>query len=89
MLVAALPDPEVEVVEPHPHAEAITLAAAMPNVRYLPELTGHYDLLIVTDEFEHVPDPIGLPVSTSPICALAASILMAISFVPAIACHLP
>ena len=62
---AALPQASVEVVEPHPHAAAIALAAETPNVRYVPELTGDYDLVITTDVFEHVPDPIALAASTA------------------------
>ena len=58
----ALPPASVEVVEPHPHPAAIALALAQhaPNVRYVPELSEENDLLIATDVFEHVPDPIGL-----------------------------
>jgi hypothetical protein len=62
---AALPQASVEVVEPHPHPAAIALAAGTPNVRFVSELTGDYDLLIATDVFEHVPDPIALAASTA------------------------
>ena len=58
LLGAALPKAQVELVEPHPHAAAIALAAYTPNVRYVLELTGSYDLLIATDVFEHVPIPL-------------------------------
>lgn len=62
---AALPQASVEVVDPHPHPAAIALAAHTPNVRFVPELSGPYDLLIATDVFEHVPDPIALAASTA------------------------
>jgi site-specific recombinase XerC len=74
LLGSAMCDKQVEVVEPHPHAAAIALAAATPNVRNVPELTGHYVLLIATDVFTHVPDPIDLAFSTTRICAGVASI---------------
>jgi len=86
---AALPHALVEVVEPHPHPAAIALAAATPNVRFVPDLTGDYDLLIGTDVFEHVPDPIGLAASTASHLRIGGSYLIANCFKPVIACHLP
>jgi hypothetical protein len=89
LLGAALPEAQVEVVEPHPHAAAIALAAETPNVRYVPELSGSYDLLVATDVFEHVPDPIGLAVATAAHLPIGGTYLMANCFAPVIACHLP
>lgn len=89
MIGAALPEAQVEVVEPHPHAAAIALAADTPNVRYVPELTDSYDLLIATDVFEHVPDPIGLAAATADHLPGGGLYLMANCFAPVIACHLP
>ena len=86
---AALPQASVEVVEPHPHPAAIALAADTPNVRFVPELTGDYDLLIATDVFEHVPDPIALAASTAIHLRIGGRYLIANCFAPVIACHLP
>ena len=86
---AALPKSSVEVVEPHPHPAAIALAASTPNVRYVPELTGEYNILIATDVFEHVPDPIGLAASTATHLRIGGRYLIANCFAPVIACHLP
>jgi hypothetical protein len=89
LLGEALPEAQVEVVEPHPHAAAIALAAETPNVRYVPELSGSYDLLVATDVFEHVPDPIGLAAATAAHLPIGGTYLMANCFAPVIACHLP
>jgi hypothetical protein len=89
LLGAALPDAQVEVVDPHPHSAAIALAAKTKNVRFVPELTGNYDLLIATDVFEHVPDPIGLAATTAAHLRIGGSYLMANCFSPVIHCHLP
>ena len=89
LLGAALPEGQVEVVEPHPHPAAIALSANTPNVRYIPELTGSYDLLIATDVFEHVPDPIGLVASSAAHLRIVGVYLMANFFAPVMACHLP
>ena len=86
---AALPQASVEVVEPHPHPAAIALAEDTPNVRFVPELTGDYDLLIATDVFEHVPDPIALAASTARHLRIGGRYLIANCFAPVIACHLP
>ena len=86
---AALPKSSVEVVEPHPHPAAIALAASTPNVRYVPELTGEYNILIATDVFEHVPDPIGLAASTASHLRIGGRYLIANCFAPVIKCHLP
>ena len=85
----ALPDTCVEIVEPHPHPAAIALADTTPNVRYVTELVGSYDLLIATDVFEHVPDPIGLVSSTSAHLRPGGFYLIANCFSPVIKCHLP
>jgi hypothetical protein len=84
-----LPDTQVEVVEPHPHPAAIALAASTPNVRFVPELSGEYDLLIATDVFEHVPDPIGLAAETAEHLCIGGQYLIANCFQPVIKCHLP
>jgi hypothetical protein len=89
LLGTALPEAEVEVVEPHPHPAAIALAAKTPNVRYVSELSGSYDLLIATDVFEHVPDPIGLATTNASHLRIGGTYLMANCFDPVILCHLP
>lgn len=89
LLGAALPASQVEVVEPHPHPAAIALAEETANVRFVPELCGEYDLLIATDVFEHVPDPIGLAAQTAAHLGPKGAYLMANCFRPVIRCHLP
>ena len=89
LIGAALPGTQVEVVEPHPHPAAIALAEQTPNVRYVPELSGVYDLMIATDVFEHVPDPIGLALSTASHLCVGGRYLIANCFAPVIKCHLP
>ncbi|MDP2178678.1 class I SAM-dependent methyltransferase [Methylicorpusculum sp.] len=84
-----LPSAQVEVVEPHPHPAAIALAASTPNVRFIPELTDEYDLLIATDVFEHVPDPLWLCAQTAKHLRVGGHYLMANCFHPVIKCHLP
>lgn len=85
----ALPNAQIEVVDPHPHPAAIALAASTPNVRFVPKLIGEYDLLIATDVFEHVPDPIGLVADTAKHLRVGGGYLIANCFHPVIRCHLP
>jgi len=89
MIGERCPDTEVHIVEPHPHARAVLLAQQTPNVRYVSELEGEYDMLIATDLFEHVPDPLAMVESTANHLRLHGEYLIANSFWPVIACHLP
>ncbi len=89
MIGTALPDTQVEVVEPHPHPAAIALASTTPNVRFVSDLSRSYDLIIATDVFEHVPDPIGLVYETAHHLHIGGLYLMANCFSPVIKCHLP
>lgn len=85
----ALPDTQVEVIDPYPHPAAIALAADTPNVSFVPELSGHYDILIATDVFEHVSDPIKLAAETASHLPVGGQYLIANCFAPVILCHLP
>lgn len=80
---------EVEVIEPHPHPAAIERSAATANVRYRLALTGEYDILIATDVFEHVPDPLALVEQTAHHLRVGGYYLIANCFWPVIRCHLP
>lgn len=85
----ALPNVIVEVVDPYPHPAAIALAKSTPNVQFVPELSGEYDILIATDVFEHVPDPIGLAAQTVTHLRNGGQYLIGNCFAPVILCHLP
>lgn len=88
MIGASCADVEVHVVEPHPHAVAVSEAQHTPNVRYVPELSGEYDVLIATDVFEHVPDPLALVEATAAYLREGGEYLIANCFRPVIRCHL-
>lgn len=85
----ALPSSEIHVVEPHPRSIAKAMTADTPNVTFVAELQGEYDLLIVTDVFEHVPDPLGLCADTATHLKVGGQYLIANCFLPVIKCHLP
>lgn len=89
MIGTACPRAQVEVIEPHPHPAAIARAEETPNVRYAGELTGDYDILIATDVFEHVPDPIALMQETAGFLSREGRYLTANCYRPVIRCHLP
>ncbi len=89
MIGAACPTAVVEVIEPHPHPLAIQRARRSPNVRYRPALDGEYDILIATDVFEHVPDPLGLAWESAAALRPGGRYLIANCFQPMILCHLP
>jgi hypothetical protein len=89
MIGKACPNAQIEIIEPYPHPEAIRRAEEVTNVNYCPQLTGDYDLLIATDVFEHVPDPIALVQATAKHLKLNGTYLIANCFYPVVLCHLP
>lgn len=89
MIGAALPNSSVEVIEPHPNPVAIARAEKTSNVRYRPELVDDYDILVATDVFEHVPDPLQLLYETAQHLRVGGQYLIANCFFPVIHCHLP
>lgn len=89
MIGAALPDTSVEVIESYPHPVAITRAEKTANVRYRPEMVGDYDVLLATDVFEHVPDPLQLLYKTARHLRIGGHYLIDNCFYPVIRCHLP
>lgn len=89
MIGKRCPDTQVDIIEPHPHPLAIRLAEGTPNVRYLPTFSQNYDILIATDVFEHVPDPLALTAQAATALKIGGSFLIANCFYPVIRCHLP
>lgn len=85
----ALPSSEIHVVEPHPRSIAMAMTADTPNVTFVTDFQGEYDLLIATDVFEHVPDPLGLCAETATHLRVGGQYLIANCFLPVIKCHLP
>ena len=83
------PEAEVHVIEPHPQKTAVALAEKTENVRYMPELQGRYDVLVATDVFEHVTDPLLLVESTAGHLRMNGQFVIANCFWPVILCHLP
>lgn len=55
----------------------------------MPDFDGEYDVVIATDVFEHVPDPLALVYETAKHLRFNGHYLMANCFQPVILCHLP
>lgn len=89
MVGRACPSCDVEVIEPHPFDAAIDLAQEVPNAQFKENLTGEYDILVATDVFEHVSDPLGLVAATGKHLSPGGQYLIANCFWPVIECHLP
>ena len=88
MIKKKLPDTQVDVIEPHSHGLAAEKGRER-RVNFCDELSGEYDILIATDVFEHVEDPLSLVESTAAHLAPGGRYLMANCFFPVIKCHLP
>jgi len=89
MIGELCPETSIDVIERYPHPVAIARAEQTPNVRYRSTLGSSYDILIATDVFEHVPDPLGLVSDTASALTPGGRYLIANCFFPVILCHLP
>jgi len=89
MIAKSCPDAEVVIIEPHPHQLAIERIKNIPNLSYKKKLEGNHDILIATDVFEHVLDPLALVAETSGYLNQNGHYLIANCFEPVIKCHLP
>jgi len=89
MIALDLPLCFIDVVEPHAHPIALARANKTNNVRYVNYMEDTYDILIATDVFEHVPDPIKLVYETAQHLTVGGRYLIANCFHPIIHCHLP
>lgn len=89
MIAESCPETFIEVIEPHPHKLAIEKSKEFNKLIYKNNLDGEYDILIATDVFEHVSDPLGLVAETSMFLNKEGFYLIANHFQPIIKCHLP
>lgn len=80
---------EVEIIEPHPHAVAAGRVNHVSNVCYVEKMSGIYDIIIATDVFEHVPDPLSMVAESAEFLRTGGKYLIANCFYPEIHCHLP
>jgi ubiquinone/menaquinone biosynthesis C-methylase UbiE len=89
MIAKSCPNAEIEIIEPHFHQLAFEKTKHYKNISYKKKLTGKYDILIATDVFEHVPDPLALINETSISLKDKGKYLIANCFLPVLKCHLP
>lgn len=79
----------VDLFEPHPHRSSLGFSAELVNLRHVAQLYGPYDVIIATDVFEHVTDPLAEVEKTSLHLKPGGRYLIANCFYPVIKCHLP
>lgn len=83
------PQSQVEVVDPYPRPEALRQSDRYENLAFPATLQGEYDVIIATDVFEHVTDPVGLAHEVGSHIPVGGRFLTANHFAPSIKCHLP
>jgi trans-aconitate methyltransferase len=84
----ALPNTQIEIIDPHPNP-AVKKYRSFKNVKFAKRFTGKYDLIIATDVFEHLSDPIIDLKKTGKYLHGGGYYLIANCFEPVIMCHLP
>ncbi|TVR99360.1 MAG: class I SAM-dependent methyltransferase [Rhodospirillales bacterium] len=89
MIAAQCPHTDVEIVDPYRRPESVRACEPYDNVRFVDDLTGPYDVIVATDVFEHVPDPLSLVFGILKHLRVGGQMLAANHFAPSIKCHLP
>jgi ubiquinone/menaquinone biosynthesis C-methylase UbiE len=89
MIADKCPNCLVDIVEPHPHPLALSRINRYQNLSFKPLLEGKYDVLVATDVFEHIPNPLQQVEKTSAHLKTGGKYLIANCFFPVIKCHLP
>lgn len=89
MIAAQCPDCLIEVADPFPRPEALSISRDYHNLTFPTALNGEYDVIIATDVFEHVTDPVGVAFEVASHIAEGGYFLTANHFAPSIKCHLP
>lgn len=88
-IAAAIPAAQVDIIEPHPHPAMVRRLAGSARIAYIPQLRDRYDVLVATDVFEHVGDPLEMLATMLAHLRPGGRCLIANCFQPVIACHLP
>ena len=80
---------EIHIIEPHPTNYAKNLASTYKNLKFIDALDGDYDVIVATDVFEHLEDPLTVVEYISKHLNNQGYMLAANCFYPVIKCHLP
>lgn len=89
MIAERCPEAAVEVIEPYPRPESLRASRRHANLSFAEALAGQYDVIVATDVFEHVPDPVGLLFEVGSHVRRGGRLMTANHFAPSIKCHLP
>ena len=79
---------QIDVLEPYPRQLYIEQLARYSNIRYVSKPQGMYDLIVSTDAFEHIPDPLSSLFKLLSCLKTSGFLLTAQGFIPSIKCHL-
>lgn len=89
LIAKNLPDSMIEIIEPYPFKAAVAMNKDFTNLSYEKELSGVYDLIVSTDVFEHLFDPVKIANITAHSLKIGGYFLTSNCFAPVIKCHLP
>jgi 2-polyprenyl-3-methyl-5-hydroxy-6-metoxy-1,4-benzoquinol methylase len=83
-----LPSTEIDIYEPFPHPAAEYMAQLTSNVRYIETINRTYDIIIATDVYEHLQEPLGFLEFTLTHLKSGGQYVFSNCFHPVIQCHL-
>ena len=84
-----MPDLKIDIFEPYPTKLAQSKVSQFSNIKYINKIKHRYDIIVATDVFEHVFDPIGQVYKCSKNLNKLGKFLIANCFKPIVLCHLP
>ena len=89
LIVDKKPSLSVDIYEPHPFDYSKQKISDYPQIQFISNIKGKYDVVVSTDVLEHVPDP--LKTFEKMILAVKNDgyLIIANNFSPVIKCHLP
>lgn len=89
LLAKRLPQTSIEIIEPYPAKLALSLCKDFPNIHFVNQLSGIYDVIVALDVLEHVPYPLDLVYKFTQYINKSSYLFLANCFYPVIKCHLP
>jgi SAM-dependent methyltransferase len=84
-----MPDIEIEIIEPYPSDFFTKRSDNSQKLKFVPNLSCKYDLIIAQDVLEHIDRPIDVALEIIDATRMNGRVIFANCFYPHIKCHLP
>lgn len=83
------PPSSVNILEPYPSNTSLKIIERHPEINFVDEISGHYDVIVALDVLEHLEDPLLTLSEMAGGLHKDGYLLLGNNFWPVIKCHLP